>query len=1010
MERSVFRQVKTALALDPRPTLEALGVNLKHGIKGEWSQCICPFCGDKSGSASITQQGFLRCHQCSRKMDIFELIAELNGCSEYAAMQQLAERLNVDLAIVRHRGKPPREMTIERLRAATEALWVNKDAEPCRQFLKKRKIDCPQLLDQFGVGYLGGYLIFAQWDQTGRLRPRYRRYSPGGLAQQKWGWSPGRGGATGFWPYAPLPPKGPIWLMEGEFDVMTAWMVLRLQAQGITAFTWTGGAGAPIPAHMIPEQWRGKEVHILYDNDTFQGSVWEEYRAPDEKKKREMGMRHENLLKGIAASFQAQNCNVFLRAIPIDPLETWGGDFRDWVDGGGRDIADLKSFAFKNLAPKKDPPTESDLKGVFGLIGKEVKAIGEVNTIQQEGVGIYRFAKLDCDMNQLSCCVNCKGPLLFPGQLMDMAHHQTDLANAMVSRDPNAYLLKYVVGKPPACMRARIEPLEYDAGTKWTAVHDDPERRTAHELTVISKDEPSLSGEVEITGRVHHHRTGNSVILLADQLRQLDCAEVDLGPYINELVQLCPTEATTVEQIHTYLNRRCADLAYNVTHIYGRQAIHLAHDLLMHSTLTLPIDRQRGWVDICILGDTRTGKSKTFEALHRYHRLGTMHSCMQVVSKAGLIMAGTPTPDGYKIKPGLFPRCHKKALIMDEFHNMMKVNVIGDLQTARDVGQVHGAKAYGTRVMPAMVRFAAIANWPTDRQRFRFLCEHFLALYKVPECLSRTDFGLVVTGDPTESGPVEAAHEWTEELVRALILRAWAQDESMVHIQDQAMQLAYATIETWKGLCDTDLPLFTAEEKVLSLLRLAIAVANLCFSHPKGEFYHVEVRPCHVEWAAWWLKQTWKWNGYLDFSYLRKAKAELERPYDAERTLTVELNLEIPQDATNVLNEMLGGFTQSRASGFIGKEHYDTMKWISKLVRLGVVYQSRSTQNVHHTDVQLTKPGDTAVRNLIRIAENYPNEWKRRYRKLSDMAAGPLCSNPDMVAITAPELFHVISD
>ena len=59
------------------------------------------------------------------------------------------------------------------------------------------------------------------------------------------------------------------------------------------------------------------------------------------------------------ASFQAQNCNVFLRAIPIDPLETWGGDFRDWVDGGGRDLKDITSFAFKNFAPKKDPPTEN---------------------------------------------------------------------------------------------------------------------------------------------------------------------------------------------------------------------------------------------------------------------------------------------------------------------------------------------------------------------------------------------------------------------------------------------------------------------------------------------------------------------------------------------------------------------------------------------------------------------------------------------------------------------------
>lgn len=1002
MERSVFRQVKTALALDPQSTLEALGVNFKHGMKGEWSQCLCMLCGDQSGSASMTQQGYLKCHQCGVKKDIFEWLAEVDSSTEYVAMEKVAHMCHVDLAIKKHRGRPPREMTVERLRAATEALWTNKDAEPIRQFLKKRKCDNPQLLEQFGVGFIGGYLIFAQWDQTGRLRPRYRRFTPGG--NPPWGWSPGRGGATGFWPYAQIDKT--IWILEGEFDVATAWMVLMLQRQGITAFTWTGGANSPIPPHMIPDGWRGKEIHICYDNDTFQGKDFNTYRAPNDKAQREMEMRHTNLIEKVAASFAAQNCEVYLRTIPIDPLENWGGDFRDWVDGGGRDLADLEPHRFKNLQPKKEPAVETDLKGVFGLIGKEVETIGEVNTIQQEGVGIYRFAKLDCDMNQLSCCANCKGPLLFPAQLMDLANHQTDLVNAMVSRDPNAYLLKYVVGKPPACMRARIEPVEYDPGTKWSAVYDDPERRTAHELTVISKDEPSLSGEIKITGKVHHHRSGNSVILLANQLRQLDAAEIDLAPYINDLMQLCPTQATKPEQIQEYVDRRCADLAYNVSHIYGRQAIHIAHDLMMHSTLTLPIDNERGWVDICVIGETRAGKSKTFKALMNYHRLGNITSCMEVVSKAGLIMAGTPTPDGYRLKPGLFPRNHRKALVLDEFHYMMKQNVIQELQSARDVGRVHGVKAYGTRVMPAAVRLCTISNWPVRRERYRFLCEHFLALYGSPEALSRTDFGLVVLGEPTEGGPVEVPHEWSEELVRALILRGWGQDESMVHIQDKALQHAHSMVEGWGNTYDPEMPLFTPQEKHLSLLRLAASTSNMTFAHPQGEFYHAEIRPCHVEWAGDFLEKTWSWSGYRDFSYVKTAKETLANPFDAEAALTISLNLERPSDAAQVLGTLFGGFSTYEVSHLIGQESYDTVKWVNKLVRMGLVYSACNTDNLRHSNFQLTKVGDTVVRNLITMAENHEEEWARRYAKLSSMSTGPLASNPGLTPINAPEIFH----
>ncbi len=1004
---SQFKQVKTALSLNPQSTLEALGVNFKHGLKGEWSQCLCMLCGDKSGSASITHEGFLRCHQCGAKRDIFEWYAETHDITEYSAMEQLADMLHVDLAIKRHRGRAPKEMTPERLRAATEALWNNKDAEPCRKFLKARGLSSPQLLEQFGVGFIAGSIVFAQWDQTGRLKTRYRKYTPGALPQHKWMWSPGKGGATGFWPYAPL--RDTIWLMEGEFDVMTAWMRMRLQDQGITAFTWTGGAGAPIPAHMIPEQWRGKEIHILYDNDTFQGQVWEEYRAPNEKKKLEMEMRHKVLIEGIAASFQAQNCKVYLRTIPIDPLENWGGDFRDWVDGGGRDLADLKSYSFKNMAPKREAPIETDLRGVFGLIGKDVKTIGEVSTIQQEGISIYQHCKLECDMNQQACCANCKGPALFSSRLVDLKDYQSDLANALVSNDPNAYLLKHVIRKPPACVGAKILPIKYAPGTKWTAVHDNPEQRAAHELTVISSDEPSLSGNIEIQGRVHPHLRGGTAILLANQIRELDSAEIDLGPYINDLMGMCPTTATTPEAIQDYVDSRCADLAYHVTHIYGRQPIHIAHDLLMHSAINFMAEgeKHRGWLDISVIGETRTGKSKTFENLIKFHRLGLMHSCVQNVSKPGLTIGGVPSANGFKMKPGLFPRSHQKALILDEFHYMVKQDILGDLQTARDQGTVQASKIYGTRIMPAKVRFCTIANWPVDRYKFRFQCEHFMALYGTPEALSRTDFGLTVAEDPTESGPIEVPHLWTEELLRALILRGWAQDETMVHIQDKALVHAKQSIIKWESTYEPTIPLFTPQEKLVSLLRLAVAVANWVFSHPPGQPYHAEVRLCHVEWAVSWLEATWKWNEYFAYSKVRMATIELARPYDAEAALTVDLGLSEPEDATNILGQLLGGITQTQAAALTGKEHCDSMSWLNKLARLGVTVTSRNTKNTNWTDIQLTKAGNTAVRNLIKIAEEHQDHWKFRYKTLSDMGLIP-SRTPDFTPITSEELFHVL--
>ncbi|GAF99516.1 unnamed protein product, partial [marine sediment metagenome] len=264
-----------------------------------------------------------------------------------------------------------------------------------------------------------------------------------------------------------------------------------------------------------------------------------------------------------------------------------------------------------------------------------------------------------------------------------------------------------------------------------------------------------------------------------------------------------------------------------------------------------------------------------------------------------------------------------------------------------DDGRVFGAKVYGSRVMPAAVRFGAIGNWPHDREKFRFLCEHFLAIYGTPESLRRADFGLVVHEEPSETGLVETEHWWESEIVQALILRAWAMDETMIHISDKAIAYAKQKCQEWAGFYDHNLPFFTPEEKHYSLLRIATALANILFSHPPGQPYQVKVNVGHVVWAAEWLRQTFVWSGYDKYSVVTTQKKTLERPLDAEAEFTVTLNLAKAPDAAMLLPQFLGGFTQADCGAYLGLDHYDVGKWLSKMIRLGVLFQSRNTRNTH---------------------------------------------------------------
>ncbi len=1010
MERSFFRQVKEALSANAQATLEQLGVNLKHGLKGEWSQCLCPFCGDQSGSASVTHQGFLRCHQCGRKQDICEWYGELAGITDWEACKIIGGMLNVNMEVKKHRGRPPKSMTHEILRGAVHSLWESEQADSCRSFLRKRKLDDAMLLERFGVGFIGGYIVFAQWTPTGHLRTCYRCYTPGG--RPPWLWKGGtRGGTLGFWPHFQLPADGVLWLLEGEFDVATAWMRLRLQDQGIFAVTWTGGAGSPIKPYAIPDSWRGREIHIVPDNDVFQGPVLEEHRAPNPQRKRELERRWANLMNEVAPSFLAQNCKVFLRSIPIDPLEIWGGDFRDWVDRGGRDLDELTPHLFKDLRPAAKAPVETDFLGVYELAGKDVKTSAEVSSINADGLTVPTCIALVCEMGSMPYCANCKAPARFEKGMIHCKDHRDDMARALMARDRDVYIMRHVVGKPPSCTHAKLEVVEYEVCSKWTAVHDDMEEANERELTVISKERPSLSGDIEVVGHVHH--ANNSVMVMADKLRQLDRAEVDLTPVMSELAQLTPWQSEDPQVMDEYLQRRCADLACNVTKIYGRQPLHLTHELLAHSPLWMTVEglRTRGWLDLCIIGDTGTGKSMTFQRLMDHHKLGTWMNCVQNISRAGLTMGAISSNEGVRLRPGIFPRNHRKMLIIDEFHHAVKEGIMSDLQGARDDGRVFGAKVYGSRVMPAAVRFGAIGNWPYDREKFRFMCEHFMAIYGTPEALRRADFGLVVHDEPTETALVEAEYEWGSDLVQALILRAWAMDETMIHVSDAAIRYARQKCQEWTGYYDHEMPFFTPEEKHYSMLRLATALANICFSHPQGEPYQVRVSTGHVEWAVTWLQRTFVWNGYDQYSQVTMQKQTLERPFDAEAEFSVSLNLGDAADASALLPQFLGGFTVTECVATLGKEPYDVARWLNKMIRLNVLFQTRNTKNTHLTEIRLTKAGNTLVRNMLMCADDFPDQWDKRYRKLSSQGIGPISTlNMPPMTDSRSKLRHEWSD
>jgi hypothetical protein len=114
-----------------------------------------------------------------------------------------------------------------------------------------------------------------------------------------------------LWPSDGLKQSGSVWLVEGEKDCILANQV------GLNALTFTNGAGSFATEYL--EQFRGRDVNIMYDIDTA-GRAGAQNAA--------------GLLQRVANSVRVID-------IPVAGLPP-NGDFTDFIHGTGHDVIELE--------------------------------------------------------------------------------------------------------------------------------------------------------------------------------------------------------------------------------------------------------------------------------------------------------------------------------------------------------------------------------------------------------------------------------------------------------------------------------------------------------------------------------------------------------------------------------------------------------------------------------------------------------------------------------------------
>ena len=980
----MFSRIRDVFPSQFRNVMDLLGVEILHEVEDGFSQAKCPLCQDQSGSAGVhSRTGFLKCHQCNYAGELFVWVQKKKTlATTWEACSELAKMMNIQLPDIKIEKDKSKVLSEEMVDAFEMNLWGTRNFYVGE--LAARGFS-PEEVSAFRLGRTSNGLLFPQFNQAGLLQPRGHLWR-GPKVEPRWQWwpRPGKADAIGspiaMWPQW-IPPEGDqeIWLMEGEWDTLIA----RVKF-GLAAYTWTGGAGSPLVKDRLPGWFAARKVHVVYDLDVYHGP-----ESLSEKNRNQ-----QNLFNKVLPVLADRKCELFIHWVPLDTEKNAKGDFRDWWSQGGRDLKDLPVEAYQDILRREGKVRthqQTSVGDLGAMVGKPVRFIASVAGVQFDTRIVYPSLTIACDIGNHRACDTCRLSRDHSDGKIDLGNSPGLTARLFLAGDIYKSVKQWL-HPGPGCPGFEIEELEEQKPAQprwlWTAGPPTDSEEPYVEVAVLSPTQPAQAKDHLVEGWVAPELTEARPIVEATKVTPAERVPFAIGPFVEGLRAITPWASERPEDILGYLDAREAQISQNTTEIFGMPWAR-AIEIAAHSCLLIPRDSgrvERGWIDCCLVGYTRTGKTTTARRLIDLYGQGRYASAQSSVSKAGITVTlertGVGSSGGWRAKPGLFPRLDGQLLILDELHGLVdthnKTNpVMQELQSARDIGTLEVVKAVNIKYQ-ARVRFVTMANPPQKLGfgHYAFPCEVIKDLYITDESIARTDFMSV--GLSTQSAlpmHTELPNQWTKQLAKALISRAWDLQPEKIEIHKESERKAEEIVEVWSGIYSQDLPLFTPSEKVRSVLRIATAIANLCFSHDVDPSWCV-VRQCHVEVAKAFLEDTWARSGYDAWSINRMQKVK-PQPLVIERMLWHAI--ERPEDVAK-FEYLAGECGRHQLQEIIGltsdQSSLRIEQWISRMLGARGLQVSRPGIYV------LTDIAREIARGVVQHIKNLPDTWKGRTMSL----------------------------
>lgn len=731
------------------------------------------------------------------------------------------------------RGKTKPLPTDEQLQAFTEALLSSPQHS---KVMKDQRGLTTETIERYQIGYDAARSRFTVpvRDADGVL-VNVRMYKPDAREpkDKMQSWGEGWGSRRLFLPEV-LAESDEVVITEGEMDALIG------RQHGLPTMTHTAGASA------WNAEWdvffEGKTVFICYDRD----------KAGE-----------EGALK-VAASVSRQAEAVYVVRLPgtakgfdlTDYLTTWGGtadDFRALMDESRKNPfgRKAKSNARLTLQPKQ-VTLEGSMAADLGRNPLEIVATvaGKV----QPAYMLPKRVEFNCDGSYGDKCKVCPVGLKGNHEVLSIdSHDETLLEYVNAPTDTVRKRLLKEVGAPPACPKVEI---------------DETEQWNVEELVLIpSVEARGEEAQTPITRRAYNvgafgtpiNTTAKVVGVNTTEpknrraiLQTWDCeqTQTDLDRFTMTPEMRDALSVFKVKEGQAPLDKMreiALDLSTNVTRIYGRLEMHIAYDIVWHSVLNFNLTGKsvgKGWIELLVVGDTRTGKSEASLQLSNHYRAGILKSC-EGATLAGLVGGAQQIGNSWMVTWGTIPLNDRRLVILDEFSGIAEKNIIEQMSAVRSSGKAQITKVVSQETS-ARTRLIWISN-PVDG---RAMDEHgtgaieaIKGLIKNPEDIARFDIAISAARSDVDSSVINSTdhgyvkHVYTSDLCSALVAWAWSRKPEQILWKDDTEEYVLTTAEEFGNRYVPEPPLVQAENVRVKLARIAIAIAARTFSSDEtGEY------------------------------------------------------------------------------------------------------------------------------------------------------------------------------